>query len=354
MNNSIKPGKIWLDTEGKRIQAHGGNLWYENEVFYWYGENKEFTTGKDNIWTWGIRYYSSTDLYNWKDEGYLMEAEPENENSIFHPARRLDRPHIIWNEITKKYVCWLKYNDKSCFAIVTSDHFCGPYKVEKEFFQPYGRDCGDFDLAVDEESGKAYLYVECDHKEIISCELSEDYLDINGDYIVHYSNLNPPLTREGTTHFTRNGKHYLITSGMTGYVPNPSETAIADNWQGPYAVQGNPHIKDDSMASFNSQISGVFKYPGKDLYIALADRWVPEYVMTKEKYEAMERVVLSQFDNSVKVLPSDYAAIADAPFMGSANTSISDYVWLPIRFEGEKVCIDWKDEWRIEDISDIG
>ena len=27
---------------------------YENGTYYWYGENKEFTTGKDEIWTWGI------------------------------------------------------------------------------------------------------------------------------------------------------------------------------------------------------------------------------------------------------------------------------------------------------------
>lgn len=31
------------------------------------------------------------------------------------------------------------------------------------------------------------------------------------------------------------------------------------------------------------------------------------------------------------------------------NTSIADYVWLPLRFEGDMVYIDWKDEWRIED-----
>ena len=31
------------------------------------------------------------------------------------------------------------------------------------------------------------------------------------------------------------------------------------------------------------------------------------------------------------------------------NTSVSDYVWLPLRFEGEMVYIDWLDEWRIED-----
>ena len=31
------------------------------------------------------------------------------------------------------------------------------------------------------------------------------------------------------------------------------------------------------------------------------------------------------------------------------NTAISDYVWLPLRFEGERVFIDWKEEWRLED-----
>ena len=31
------------------------------------------------------------------------------------------------------------------------------------------------------------------------------------------------------------------------------------------------------------------------------------------------------------------------------NTSIADYVWLPLRFEGENVFIDWLDEWRLED-----
>ena len=32
-----------------------------------------------------------------------------------------------------------------------------------------------------------------------------------------------------------------------------------------------------------------------------------------------------------------------------ANTSIAEYVWLPIRFEDDMVFVDWKEEWRIED-----
>ena len=35
----IYPGRVWKDTEGRRIHAHGGSLFYENKKFYWYGEN---------------------------------------------------------------------------------------------------------------------------------------------------------------------------------------------------------------------------------------------------------------------------------------------------------------------------
>ena len=45
MYTSIRPGQVWLDTAGKRIQAHGGSILYENGVYYWYGENKEHTDG---------------------------------------------------------------------------------------------------------------------------------------------------------------------------------------------------------------------------------------------------------------------------------------------------------------------
>lgn len=43
-----------FDTSGKVIQAHGGGLLYENGVYYWFGENKEYTLGDGKIWTYGI------------------------------------------------------------------------------------------------------------------------------------------------------------------------------------------------------------------------------------------------------------------------------------------------------------
>lgn len=105
MYHSIRPGKVWLDTKGKRIQAHGGTVMYLDGIYYWYGENKERTTGENDIWHWGVRCYTSKDLYNWEDQGLIIPPDLENPDSSLHPLSMMDRPHIIYNRHTKKYVC---------------------------------------------------------------------------------------------------------------------------------------------------------------------------------------------------------------------------------------------------------
>lgn len=62
--DAIYPGKPWYDTHGRRIQAHGASVYYEDGVYYWIGENKQFTHKGSKIWSWGIKAYSSTDLCN--------------------------------------------------------------------------------------------------------------------------------------------------------------------------------------------------------------------------------------------------------------------------------------------------
>ena len=59
--NSIQPGKPWFDTNGNRIQAHGGSVIYLDGVYYFYGENNfrcrlYFCTG----FNYGYRYYPRT------------------------------------------------------------------------------------------------------------------------------------------------------------------------------------------------------------------------------------------------------------------------------------------------------
>lgn len=345
MYHAIYPGKKWLDTDGSRIQAHGGSVIYVDGVYYWYGENKEKTDGKNGIWHWGVRCYSSNDLYNWKSEGIIIPPEPEDENSSLHPSAYMDRPHIIYNAKTKKYVCWLKImkNDGiQCETVLTSDHILGPYTKVREGLRPLNMSAGDFDLVVAED-GKAYYYFERVHSELICADLTEDYTNVTGYYSTHFPQPYPPFVREAPAYFLRKGKHYLVTSGTTGYFPNPSEIAVADTWHGPFEVLGNPHPFDTTNTSYHSQISSVFKVEGKkDLYIACADRWVPDAMDWKyEVYAKMYERLFAEGDES--------SCTERAMRPNEENTSLADYVWLPFRFDGERAYLEWMDEWRIED-----
>lgn len=223
------PGQPWLDTEGKPIQAHGGALWYDEAVdlYYWYGENKDHTDGKSKIWTWGIRYYSSRDLYHWKDEGYLLPPAPDDTEDPMFPENRIDRPHIIQNP-QGQFVLWIKHSgDRACFTVYTAPRFAGPYTMVRDRFRPLGKKVGDFDLFQDRD-GNAYVFFDADHEGIVQLELTEDRTDITGKPIVHRGGLHPPFVREGPAVFLREGRYYLLTSGMTGYLPNPSESAVSD------------------------------------------------------------------------------------------------------------------------------
>jgi hypothetical protein len=348
MNHSIKPGQVWTDTQGKRIQAHGGSVCFLNGTYYWYGENKEFTTGENDVWTWGIRCYTSKDLYNWQDMGLIIPPDTEDRNSPLHPSSKLDRPHILFNRRTNQYVCWIKVmnaDNTQTMTVLTADDILGPYTMVHERLRPLGMSSGDFDLATDAD-GKAYFYFERVHDAIICAELNDDYTDVTGVYSTHFLNLQgPPDVREAPCHFLRGGKHYLITSGTSSYFPNPSEAAVADAWHGPFRVLGNPHVGDPSNTSFHSQISCVFRVEGKsDLYIACADRWLPEALHAD--YEGIERFfrlcMKGQFAEAQKVREELALPTED-------HTAIADYVWLPIVFDGENVRIEWRDEWRIED-----
>lgn len=353
MLDSIKPGSVWLDTEGKRIQAHGGSIITVGDMFFWYGENKERTTGQDDIWHWGVRCYSSADLYNWKDEGIIIPPEPDDPTSPLNPTAFMDRPHILYCAGTQRYVAWLKImGHPSYFAVLSSESILGPYRMENPAVRPAGRSVGDFDLQVDAETGEAYLISQLPHTAVYIMRLNDSYTDVAGEPSDHFLHVAPPEAREAPAHFVRNGKHYLITSGTTGYHPNPSEVAVSDSWMGPYAVQGNLCPADASLTTWNSQVSSVFKYPGKrDLYIAVADRWRPDLPVTEgagfatgEAFRAFSSRFVHIFNPATKFVPTQ----KDLDEM-RINSSVADYVWLPLVFEGDRVEMPWRDEWRIED-----
>ncbi|WP_172193200.1 family 43 glycosylhydrolase [Actinomyces faecalis] len=352
----ITPGKPWYDTEGKRIQSHGGSLIVVDGVYYWYGENKERTTPDGSIWHWGVRAYRSQDLVNWADCGLIIPPDLADQHSPLHPTSKMDRPHIVYNEDSGLFVCWIKVmsTDGQRSSVLASPSFLGPYRFIHRDFKPLGMNAGDFDLVVDPTDGKTYYYFERVHSELVCADLTADASDVTGYYSTHFPYKQPPYVREAPAYFERHGTHYLVTSGTTGYLPNPSMVATAPSYHGPWQVQGDPHPGDTSASSFRSQISSIFKVPGKDdLYIALADRWLPRWDgdsgLVQEGFAERFRPMGGQQTEAVTTKPLSPAVRASLYEANGADTAVADYVWLPLRFEGDRVVIDWLDSWSPDD-----
>jgi len=355
MNKSIKPGQPWLDTNGNRIQAHAGYMLYIDDTFYWYGENKEKSISEYDIWHWGVRLYSSKDLYNWKDEGIIMLPTPEDVNNPMHPKSKMDRPHILYNEKTKKFVLWMKImgeDDIQYMAVAVADTIKGPFELVNKRLHPGGMNSGDFDL-VKFEDGRAVIVFERVHRDMIVMDLTDDYLDTTVNYSVRYERPYPPYVREAPAVFFRKGKGYVITSGTTAKMPNPSETATFDDIHGEWEILGDPHVNDVKKTSFDSQISCIFKHPNyDDLYIAMADRWLND--LTDDKPTGIE-FYAAQFDENYPMSPERREQIRNMTMMDmtAKNTAMSEYVWIPIVFENDIPKIYWHNEWRIGENGEI-
>lgn len=136
----------------------------------------------------------------------------------------------------------------------------GPYKFVHKAYKPLKMDTGDFALAVDKEIQKAYLIFDRPHFEIVTATLSDTYTEVTGEYSEHYTNLYPPYSREAPAYFYANGKHYLFTSGTSGYYPNPSQVCCFQDWHGEYIDMGDPCIGENSDTTFFGQITSISRY----------------------------------------------------------------------------------------------
>ncbi|MFT3727906.1 MAG: family 43 glycosylhydrolase [Terricaulis sp.] len=354
---SFTPGRVWTDTAGRPLYVHGGSILKVGELFYWYGENKEHTVGNDGVWHWGVRCYTSRDLYNWDDAGIIIPPAINDERSPLNPRRFTERPHIIFNPRTRKFVCWLKTmeTDTQTRTVLQADAITGPYRLIATGIRPLGMGAGDFDLVVSPDDAKAYMYFERVHSELICADLSDDYTAFTGYYSTHFPRVSPPFVREGPAYFVRNHKHYLATSGTTGYYPNPSEIAVADTYHGPWTTLGQLYRGDRSETSFNSQISSVFKHPAKkDLYIAIADRWLPSLSGPSFESGQDSRDVRSAFRKAFMhppetLTPREQALMAPILNISGTNTSVATQIWLPIQFHDGRPYIAWRDEWSLDE-----
>lgn len=262
------------DTNGKPIHAHAFQICKIDSLYYWYGENKELTVPGSNISVYGVRCYTSPDFKHWTDRGLIMEPDTIDPLNPIHYTQKNERPHILHNARTGKYCMWLKSQDTDGhFVIMEADDILGPYRYVR-CLRPAGFSVGDFDMWADPETGKAYVWFERPHTEVICATLTDDYLDATGEYSSHFGGTLPPFTREAPAHFVYNGVHYMFTSGTTGYMPNPSQVHRFTDPHGEYETLCDPHVDDPWEHSFGSQITCVLQMED-GTYLSMADMWLP-------------------------------------------------------------------------------
>lgn len=313
----IVSGAKWLDTDGNMINAHGGGMLYHEGTYYWYGEYKgDSTYWNPKVPSWecyrteagGVSCYSSKNLVDWKFEGVVLPSEKEDEKSDLHYSNVLERPKVIYNDKTKKFVMWLHVDShdyaKAAAGVAVSDTPNGRFEYLGSM-RPNDAMSRDMTLFRDDD-GKAYhLYSSENNGTLYISLLTDDYLKPTGKYTRNFID----QSREAPAVFKHNGKYYILSSGCTAWDPNQAEYAMADDMMGEWKVMGNPCSGKDADITFYGQSTHVLKIEGrKDAYMAMFDKW------------------------------------------NKTDLINSRYIWLPIEFKGDSIDIAWREQWNVDQV----
>jgi len=353
--NAFIPGEIWPNNNGVHINAHGGGILFHEGTYYWFGQHM-IAGGAGNAAHVGVSVYSSKDLYNWKDEGIALKVSKDPKSDITKGCV-LERPKVIYNAKTKKFVMWFhlelrgKGYDAARCAVAVADQVTGPYQFieslrpnagfwpinvpesekkplsaeEQTAFAPMrfnggpdtmkagylilraqqagGQMARDMTAFVDDD-GKAYLVFASEHNGTLHLSLLDDtYTKHVGKYI----RIAPLGSNESPTLFKHAGLYYMITSRCNGWEPADARLFRAKSIWGPWELLGNPCVgpEDRTRITFETQSTHILPVEGKkDAFIFMADRWRPK------------------------------------------NAIDGRHVWLPIQFDQTgKPFIEWKDRW---------
>jgi len=224
--SAFEPGALWLDNNGKHINAHGGGMLFHNGVYYWYGEHKiEGDAG--NVAHVGVHCYESRDLYNWKDAGIALPVSQDPASEITDGSI-IERPKVIYNKPTGKFVMWFHLELKgqgynaARSGVAVADQAAGPFKYLRSF-RPDDSMARDQTLFVDDD-GKAYqLYASEGNATLHISLLTDDYLAPAGKFIRVFEK----REMEAPAICKRDGKYYFLASGCSGWDPNDARAAVA-------------------------------------------------------------------------------------------------------------------------------
>lgn len=323
-------GQPWHDTNGKHINAHGGNIIKYGDTYYWYGENRPYTGFTTER---GVSVYSSKDMKTWTDEGIALAVSRDYGDDIERGCI-MERPKVVYCAKTKTFVMLFHLELKgrgyeaARVAFAKSDSPTGPFRfvrstrinagkwpfdmskkdikaakatdaskwkewwtdewreeVKKGMYlwrdMEGGQMSRDMTVYVDEQ-GKAYHITSSqDNLTLLISELTDDYLDFTGKY----TTVAPGGQNEAPCIFKRDGIYWMICSGCTGWAPNEARMFRAKSIWGPWEqMSASPFVGEatgyhnmPANKTFGSQgtyiIDGVFDQP-----VFMADIWNPDHL----------------------------------------------------------------------------
>jgi hypothetical protein len=333
--SSFRPGDPWTDTADKAIQAHGGQVLTTKDatgrtVYYWYGEDR--TNGYSS--SPGVHAYSSYDLYNWTDRGLVLRAMTDKgqfdsdpyfselyagytdaqKDAVYRDlgtkqvdgeaAAILERPKVIHNESTGKWVLWVHADGPSSTStaqyakanagVAISDSPFGPFRYIDSYrlhVAPEGEQnwkpespgmARDMNLFVDDDGTAYIIYASEENATLFISKLNDDYTQLatpaeSAVKGVDFTRTYLGASREAPALFKYNGKYYLITSAATGWDANAAKWASATDILGEWTDHGNPVVGDGADNTCDSQSTAVIPVdPASGKFIFMADRWTEE------------------------------------------------------------------------------
>ncbi|KAI1379705.1 carbohydrate-binding module family 35 protein [Hypoxylon crocopeplum] len=240
----IAPGAVWYDTNGNKIDAHGGGVVKRGDTFYWVGHAASNQTPM---------LYSSTDLINWQNLG----QQASSVSGMWRP--KIAKPNGSF---------WLFGQQDRYVLSLKSANFIGGYgQSAKVHIPPSDYTYSDTGMFHDEDTDTWYLLTSADHNIIQVNRINSD--GALGDMV---SDLRAGAY-EAPGIVKADGVYFLIASGKTGWRANPNKVFWSTSINGPWT--GGSDIAPQAQNTYGSQNTFELTVKGsqKSTYIYMGDAW---------------------------------------------------------------------------------
>uniref|UniRef100_A0A8H7NCE2 CBM6 domain-containing protein n=1 Tax=Bionectria ochroleuca TaxID=29856 RepID=A0A8H7NCE2_BIOOC len=255
----VVPGATWTASNtGRHVQAHGAGIIEDGGKFYMIGEDKTNGSAFQNI-----NCYSSSNLVEWTFENALLTLQSSGD---LGPSRVVERPKVIRNASTGKYVMYLHIDSSNYgeakVGVAVSNTVCGKYEYRGSF-QPLGFQSRDMGLFKDDD-GSAYLLTEDRANGLRIDALSSDYLSVTRNVYTWSEKIESPAI------WKTNGYYFMFGSHLTGWDPNDNVYSYATSLSGPWSSWAN--FADSGSNTYSSQTSYILPWNATTA-IYMGDRW---------------------------------------------------------------------------------